>query len=222
MNKISNQKYSNELTKVIFELNNSDKKHNRVSNILLLRDFFNKLDQCRIKLGQNSNRNLNGNIRKFSNIFLTISADWINELKTQEEFNLDLFERGYKVIGGRAIDDLYLYLYVYWELCKEFDEIKVCDFNPYLSVLKIIERSEMMYVHSGSLNIDLLTFNNLEKYYSYELPSIEDDFLNYIDTLCMKANGQWEIPDQQKTNQLWEEFQKQKNKPDRADLSQQR
>jgi len=211
MNKISTEKYNDELTKVIIGIKKNNEKQTRVSNILLFRDFLNKLDQFRVALGQESQRNFSGNIRKFSNLFPFFSTDWINELKTQEEFNRDIFEKGYKVVGGRTIDDLYIYLYVYWELCKDFDEIKTLySFNPYLPVIKIIERSEMLHVHSGSLNIDLLTFNNLEKYYSYKLPSLEDTFLDYIDQICMKTGGQWEIPDQEKTNQLWEEFQNQK------------
>lgn len=210
MNMINLEKYYEIIDNVIINLRKFD-KHNRVSNILLFRDFLNKLNKLTIMLGYESNlSNYKADIRKFSNLFNYFSSDWIKEIKTQEEFNIDLLERGFKVKGGRYKDDLFIYLYVYWELCKDLKEIKsLCNYNPYLPVIKIIERCEVIFTHSGNLEIDNFTFNNLEKYHSFQLPSLDYDFLDYIDETCMKY-GRGEVPNQEKTNQLWEEFKKMK------------
>lgn len=208
MNKLDLEKYNDILDNVINELKKYSKQ-NRVSNVLLFRDFLNKLDKLTIALGNESNLSIyNSDIRRFSNLFNYISAEWKSEIKTQEEFNIDLLSKGFKVKGGRSKDDLFIYLYVYWELCKNFEEIKLLSqTNPYLPAIKIIERCETIFTHSGNLEIDNFTFNNLEKYHSFRLPSLDTIFLDYIDNICMNY-GRGEIPNQEKTNQLWEEFQK--------------
>ena len=40
----------------------------------------------------------------------------------------------------------------------------------------------------------------------FKLPSIDDNFLDYIDSKC-KLMGSDGIPNQERVNQLWEEFQ---------------
>lgn len=40
----------------------------------------------------------------------------------------------------------------------------------------------------------------------FKLPSLNDDFLSFIDTNC-KLMGSDGIPNQEETNRLWEEFQ---------------
>ena len=178
MNKIKTDDYNLELDNMLSVLK-KNKQSNKVSNILLYREYLNKLNKCRIALGGESQFKDRGEFRKFNNLFLNISASWTTELKTQEEFNIDLINKNFKVSGGRKMEDLFIYLYIYWELCKDFAEIKTaCNFNPYLLMIKIINRSEVIYVYNGDFNIDAFTYNNLEKYYSYELPSIEDDFLD--------------------------------------------
>lgn len=42
------------------------------------------------------------------------------------------------------------------------------------------------------------------------MPSIEDEFLDYIDSRC-KVHGTSNIPNQEKVNELWNEFNLQKN-----------
>ena len=206
---IKSEKYSSELNKVKQYLTRFSKQ-NRVSNVLLFRDYLNKLDLWKQKLGFDSDRIYLGKGRSFHNLFLKISANWVNEIKNQDEFNNDLLNLiDVELKGGRFYDDLFIYLFIYWELCKDFKEIKEHDLpNPYEPLIKIIMRSEYIYTQNGNIQIDNITINNLEKYNNYHLPSLEFDFLDYIDEMSEKNKV---IPNQEKTNQLWEEYSKQKH-----------
>lgn len=65
-----------------------------------------------------------------------------------------------------------------------------------------MERVNHIYTHNVQFQIGGFTFKNTEKYKGFKLPSIDSKFLNYIERKCA------EIPNQEETNQLWEEFQK--------------
>ena len=60
----------------------------------------------------------------------------------------------------------------------------------------------MVYKREG-INVSNITMRNFSK--PFKLPSIDDNFLDYIDSKC-KLMGSDGIPNQERVNQLWEEF----------------
>lgn len=104
---------------------------------------------------------------------------------------------------------IYIYLNIYWQIYKNStDFIKYQNLpDPYEPVIKILLRGNHIYKgEMATIEIDNLT---VKKQTNFRLPSLDYDFLNYIDEVC-ERNGSGGIPNQEKTNQLWEEFQKQK------------
>ena len=207
---INIEKYNLKLDEVKNRLSRFEKK-NRISNVLLFRDYLRKLDECKIRLGGESDKIFLSKGKKFHNVFLLIKSSWSEQMKTQQDFNNDLRDmKNIDLKGGRFHDDLFVYLYFCWEVYGECIEIKETSLsNPYEPVMRIIERSEFIYSHSGNIIIDDVTINNLEKYYHFQMPSLEYDFLDYIDEIFTSSGASYGgIPNQEKTNQLWEEFQK--------------
>lgn len=95
------------------------------------------------------------------------------------------------------------YLFIYWEVYKDSNEIRELAIeNIYLSVIKILERVSSLYTYNAQFQIGNTTFKNEEKYRGYKLPTLDNGFLNYIEHTCS------EIPNQEETNQLWENYQK--------------
>ena len=97
-------------------------------------------------------------------------------------------------------------MFVYWSIYENNEEVSIHNLpNPYLPVIKIIERAKTIYTQNGQFQIGNITFNNFEKYKSFVMPSLDEDFLNFIDKKIHKSMRN--IPNQEKTNQLWVEFQ---------------
>ena len=61
----------------------------------------------------------------------------------------------------------------------------------------------MVYKREG-VNVSNITMRSFSK--PFKLPSLDDDFLDYIDSKC-KLVGSDGIPNQERVNELWEEFQ---------------
>jgi hypothetical protein len=199
------RKYIDELKKVKNRIGKFEKK-NRISNVLLFRDYLTRLDNWKVALGEAGDKIYIGKGRNYHNLFLSIKADWVEEIKTQEDFNKDLInEAQISFKGGRFYDDMFIYLFTYWELCKNNIEINEINLpHPYEPAFKIIGRCEFMYTQNANIQIDNYTINNLEKYFNFLMPSLDYDFLDYIDSICLVDN---KIPNQIETNELWERFQ---------------
>ncbi|MFD2600459.1 hypothetical protein [Flavobacterium suzhouense] len=196
--------YNTELEKLISILNRDTKKDN-IANILLFRDYLSKLFAWKKKLGDTSEFI---KTKEAHNLFLNINSEWTAKLESLEEFNSKLIANNIPVKSGRYFNDIFIYLYFQWNLNSDRTEINECELaNPYQPAIKIIERCKDIHTHNGQFEIGKYTYNNREKYKNFTLPSLEDDFLDYIDN---KLNhlGTSGIPNQQETNKLWEEFQK--------------
>jgi len=199
---INSEKYKyliNEITEIVRYPQTS----NFTSSILLFRDYLNRLFTWK-KILKNDFKLIKS--QEFHNLFLDLNPIWINELVSEEKIISDLKEFNIFIKSGRFYDSLFVYLYINWELFQSHVEISEYNLpNPYEPCLKIIKRVKNIYSHNGVFEIGNISFKNLEKYYSYTLPSTDDNFLNFIDeNYNYKIN---KIPNQEETNQLWQEFQ---------------
>lgn len=189
--------------KVLLDLKQNIRYKNKdrdVVSILLFRNYLTELFHLKRLLGNDSEFIKSNDAH---NIFLELKPSWLNELKDINSFYEDLKRFDIQFSTGRFLDGLFIYLFVYWEVYKDSTEIKSLNVeNIYLSPLKILERINHTHTHNAQFQIGGFTFKNTEKYKGFKLPSIDDKFLDYIESKCV------EIPNQEETNQLWEEFKK--------------
>ncbi|MDR2207256.1 MAG: hypothetical protein LBE36_13990 [Flavobacteriaceae bacterium] len=191
-----------ELSSKIKNCISHNNKRNDVVSVLLFRNYLTELFALKKELGNNSEFIKNPDAH---NIFLDIKPDWLGELKNIDSFIDDLKQNNINISTGRYLNGLFVYLYTYWELYKDSKELsRYGKENIYLSTIKILQRIKDIYVYGGQFEIGDFTFKNEDKYQGYKLPSLDDDFLDYIEKKCS------DIPNQEQTNQLWEEFQNMK------------
>ncbi|WP_152606081.1 hypothetical protein [Empedobacter falsenii] len=187
----------------IFHLNNE----NKVSSILLFKDYISHLKKWKELLGTDyrpfgTSLNLQEN-----NLIKDVNEDFLKELTSFEVFfnNFkDKFKIDENLIGGRVINYWFIYLYIYWEFFKQKEKFKKIKgySNPYNSLIKLF-KNDNIYIREG-INVSGVTMRNSSM--SLRLPSLDDDFLGYIDSKC-KLVGSDGIPNQERVNELWEEFQ---------------
>lgn len=177
-------------------------KMNHASSILLFRHYLHVLLEWKKLLGNDSEYIKSPEAH---NLFLDLNPDWLQELKPFEEFYQDLLGMGINVGTGRSRESTFIYLFICWEMYKDKPEISQYNLpNPYEAVIKIVEREKSIMSHHAQFVINDITFLNREKYRDFKLPSLEDAFLDFIDSKYdFKKN---KIPNQTETNQLWEEF----------------
>lgn len=80
-------------------------------------------------------------------------------------------------------------------------EYKIYD-NPYEGLIKLF-KSDNIYIREG-INVSGVTMRNSSM--NLKLPSLNDNFLDYIDSKC-KLMGSDGIPNQERVDELWQEFQ---------------
>lgn len=79
--------------------------------------------------------------------------------------------------------------------------------NPFRPTFRIVERRGLVMLFHGEYQIgDIIVRAKMD----FELPSISDEFLDYIDSKC-PLNMTIGIPNQERVNELWNEFNLQKN-----------
>ncbi|MCC2589768.1 hypothetical protein [Chryseobacterium sp. MFBS3-17] len=193
----NNKLYLEEMMK--FQKSFNRRPSNSSSAILLFRNYLTYLEKCEKKLG----KNLEPIQRKdFHNLLADL--DLMDKIKSFDNFSKDLTTVQLETFPtGRFYDRYFVYLYILWETFKNEKELRdLSNINPYIFVIKILERSNNIFIYSNQFNIGHITFNNFNKYEGYVLPSLDDKFLDYIDKSFS------DIPNQDETNRLWEEFQK--------------
>ena len=199
---------------LIIEISKIKRNHtnkSRVSNILLFRDYITKLRLWKIALQDSKVDILN---KDDHNIFIHFhNTLHHNSIPDFNEYIAHLKEQNINftgLTGIRSFEGIFSYLYITWEVCKDFPDIKQYNLsNPYNNLKNLIERTNTISKYKGMLNIDDITFNEFKKYNNYSLPSNENAFLDFIDSkYVFHING---IPNQDETNKLWEEFKVQEN-----------
>lgn len=192
--------YNNEIEKIKLIIN-KPKSDDSILCILLFRDYLTKLFIWKKKLGNDSEFIKH---KESHNLFLELSPILGIKLKSLDEFKNDLKNTGIETNGTRFFDDIFIYSIVHWNMFKDFKEVKRENLlSPYDSVSKLLERTKYIYIHNGSFEIGNFTFSSIEKYNSFSLPSIDDDFLEFVERKYTQK-----IPNQKEINILWKEFNK--------------
>lgn len=190
--------YNNEIEKIKLTIN-KPKSDDSILCTLLFRDYLTKLFIWKKKLGNDSEFIKH---KESHNLFLELNPNFDNRLKSLDEFKNDLKNAGIKTNGGRFFDDIFIYLIVYWNIFKDYDEIKNKNLlSPYDPISKLLERTKYIYIHNGSFEIGNFTFTSIEKYNDFSLPSLEDDFLEFLERKYTQK-----IPNQKEINILWKEL----------------
>lgn len=193
--------YTNEIEKIKL-ITNNPKSDDSILCILLFRDYLTKLFIWKKKLGNDSEFIKH---KESHNLFLELSPNLDIKLKSLEEFNNDLRNAEIETNGRKFFDDIFMYLIVYWNMFKDLNEIKNKNLlSPYDSISKLLERTKYIYIHNGSFEIGNFTFSSIEKYNGFLLPSLEDNFLDFVEKKYTQKN-----PNQNEINILWEEFNNQ-------------
>lgn len=142
------------------------------------------------------------------NLIYLIAPEILDECISLEDFRLNyLNDVNFGTSKYRGFEYIFIYYSIYWDIFNEKSQFKNYNNlpNPYESVIKILLRGNNIYKgEMNSIEIDNLT---VRKQTDFKLPSLDYDFLDYIDEVCERS-GSAGIPNQEKTNQLWEEFQK--------------
>lgn len=178
------------------------KTDDSIISILLFRDYLTRLYLLKEKLGIPSEYIKN---KQSHNLIPELDPFWSNKTKTLNEFNDDLKNAGLKINGGKFFDDIFLYLILNWNIYKHYsgnlnNELE----SPYDSLSKILERTLNISVINGQFQIGNITFNNREKYKNFILPSLDDRFLEYVETNT--SQKPIKIPNQIEINELWKKF----------------
>ncbi len=171
----------------------------KVSSILLFKEGLIRINEWRSII--NSSK-ISFNDSEDFNLFNDINAPWINEI---EDYSLYVERIKEMTINynSRNFNFLFIYLFIYWEIYQSRDEIRnYGKENPYIPLVKIFKNKNLVYFRDW-FQINGVT---MKKNKITHLPSLDDSFLNFIDSKC-ELFGSTGIPSQEKINELWEEFQ---------------
>jgi len=198
---IAAELYLEELDKISF-LKNVESRGFKFSNIVLFREYQSRLFKWKQAL------NFDGldffNKRKgYHNLFLDLSPTWINEIIPEEVIIDDLKKSGVENIyyASREYQGYFIYLYLNWEIFKSKPEIESHTTlkHPYQPVFKIISRGgRISFSTDNKFDIDHRTYLKYDN--SFQLPSLDDRFLDFID------QNATDFPNQERVNQLWQRF----------------
>ena len=177
----------------------------KVSSILLFKDFMTRLHIWKNELHTEFINFDAINLNLFNDLHINIGEDSdIEETMFYNEY-INFLRQNFNLNNLRNKNYLFIYLFIYWELYKDSEEIKKYSYleHPYESIVKIVARKNMVYKREG-VNVSNITMRSFSK--PFRLPSLNDNFLDYIDSKC-KLVGSDGIPNQERVNELWDEFQ---------------
>jgi hypothetical protein len=183
------------------------------AGILLFKDFQSKMNDWNLEIGFTDDW-----INKISrqhdllNIVGIVAPDLLENVISLNEFRNNDPQIGdtFNLSSARGLDAGLIHALFCWDLFKDnpvFDKFKNLP-DPYdaIRVLYItghyVDKPEPNKITIDSKYIVRAQTN-------FRLPSLEYGFLDYIDEICERS-GSDGIPNQEKTNQLWEDFQKSK------------
>lgn len=193
-------RYEKELSK--FSSYNNFNGNIRPSSILLFREYQSRLMAWKTRLNQETVPFLRS--KEFSNLFIDLNLNEEDGFISEEMVIEDLKEIGVKgLYYGRFCEGFFMSMVINWQLFKSRSEIESHDdlLPPYEPVCKLLSRGGAIFVAEGHYIID-----GFDSYLSSKslilLPSLEDEFLNYIDDHCS------DFPNQLRIDELWDGFNK--------------
>ncbi|MCR5862697.1 hypothetical protein LRS05_11315 [Flavobacterium sp. J372] len=176
----------------------------RVSNVLLFREYLRRLRLWKFYFGEAGELNI---IDKSNHNLLTYLSgeDGYDNTPTYETFITDLRNKGTDFSGPRSFEGIFAYLIVMWELFSNNNLILNNGLpDPYEPLKILLQRTNSIYKLDGQLHIDTITFNDFRKYAEYELPSLDINFLDFVDE--QYSFGIEGVPNQYTTNLLLDQF----------------
>jgi hypothetical protein len=185
------------------------------SGILLFKDFLSKMEEWNNVIGFPQDW-LNKISRQHDllNIVGIIAPDLLKNVISLNDFRNNNPQNGdtFNLSSARSLDAGLIHALFCWDFFKNnsvFDKFKNLP-NPYDSIKELYITGH--YVDkSEPTKITIDSKFDVRKQTDFRLPSLDYAFLDYIDSVCERNGGSGGIPNQEKTNQLWEEFQKKKS-----------
>ncbi|KAF2081309.1 hypothetical protein [Flavobacterium sharifuzzamanii] len=184
-------------------------KNKNTSGILLYKDYLSKMYEWYVALGIEEKWLINiYKTKDGHNLFHLLAPEFKNNLIDLEDFRVN-YLNDITILNSkyRGFEYIYVYLYIYWQIFKNspsFEKYQNLP-DPYEPVIKILLRGNHVYKgEMSTIEVDNLP---IKRQTDFRLPSLDYDFLEYIDEICIRS-GSGGIPNQEKTNQLWEDFKK--------------
>lgn len=172
------------------------------SNVLLFREYQSRLFVWKLALNFDGNDFFNKK-KSYHNLFINLNPVWVEELIPEEQIVKDLNSSGWNFIrsGFREFMGYFMFLFVNWEVFKVKEEInQFIDLpHPYEPLFMILRRQGLIDFSDNKFVINERTYLKYDN--NFRLPSIEDDFLNFIDTKST------DFPNQEVVNSLWKEYE---------------
>jgi hypothetical protein len=185
------------------------------SGILLFKDFLSKMEEWNNVIGFTEDW-----ISKISrqhdllNVVGIIAPHLLKNVISLNDFRSNNPQNGdtFNLSSARSLDAGLIHALFCWDFFKNnsvFDKFKNLP-NPYDSI-KALYITGHYVDKSEPTKITIDSKFDVKKQTDFRLPSLDYDFLDYIDSVCERNGGTGGIPNQERTNQLWEEFQKKKS-----------
>lgn len=193
------EKYNNELMK-FSGLKQSGEKKFLFSNVLLFREYQARLYEWKLALDFDGD-DFFLKRKSYHNLFVDLKPSWFNDLISEEIIVKDLNSEGLDFILSALKEFMgyFMFLYINWEIFKEREEIKKYTLSdPYESLFIILRRGGLIYFSGNMFNINGRTYLKYDN--NFRLPSIEIDFLDFIDAHCL------DFPNQEEVNLLWTQY----------------
>lgn len=179
------------------------------SGILLFKDFLSKMEEWNNEVSfPKSWINLICYKHDLLNIVAIVAPDLLKNVISLGDFRKSDFQKDdtFNLFGARSLDAGLIHALFCWDLFKDdplFDKFKNLP-NPYDPIKTLYLRGH--YVDkSEPRTITIDSILSVKKQTDFRLPSLDPKFLNYLDKNC-KRSGSDGIPNQEKTNELWEIF----------------
>ena len=191
----------------IKQVSSKQSETNNVSSILLFKDYLSKIYQWYNQLGLEWDHKITKS-KEGHNLIKILAPELMTECIDLNEFRLTMLkDTNFNTNEFRSFDYLFIYLFIYWKIFEEYPGIKKYEYlpNPYEPSIKILLRGGHINYKETYYNVSGIDISKKDKTLDYRLPSLDDNFLSFIDSKC-KLSGSDGIPNQEYTNQLWEEF----------------
>lgn len=184
------------------------------SGILLFKDFLSKMEEWNVTFDFTENWvNKISMQHHFLNIVELIAPDLLKNVISLNDFRRNDPQKGdtFNLSSARGLDAGLIHALFCWDLFKNhltfenFDKLP----DPYAPIKALYLRGHFVNKSDiRTITIDYITA--IKKQTDFRLPSLDHDFLDYIDSVCERNGGSGGIPNQERTNQLWEEFKMKK------------
>ncbi len=197
------KKFQKELKKIL-PLGKLEKS-SRISHILLFKEYRRRLILWWKELGRDFVSPPKE--RSQQNLLPLIFPENYKSFKDIDEFRVnDLDKTNFNTSKYRGFDYLFIYLFIYWEIFEDSEQLKKYNSLPhlYLPVMRIVQRGGTISQYGGYFIISNMEVSRNPKYNSFILPSMDDDFLDYVDDRC--GGNTMNIPSQDEIDLLWKEY----------------